>query len=238
MKWLLISVRYHHRYKKKERGPNSRIWTERDTSNIDAYMAKSWLKTRYILLQVQYTVSPFLCGLYTKVSLCFTCQNAPLQFFLSTVDTPLPANCPVASVWFPVYAKIFHSFTKSRQSAHHFPSQWYRGHCISLNLFVSSYLSFLQSILSFPWDEVRHDAKLTTQLYLVKNSTPLYTFMAWCLGAGVTLSLLCLPFPGSKYLSNINEIDKSEQKSSPDATGKGIPYEWPQNDSGCKYHAP
>lgn len=41
---------------------------------------------------------------------------------------------------------------------------------------------------------------------------------------------------GSKYSSNINEIDKSEQKSSPDATGKGIPYEWPQNDSGCKYH--
>ncbi|KAJ9577404.1 hypothetical protein L9F63_006027, partial [Diploptera punctata] len=37
---------------------------------------------------------------------------------------------------------------------------------------------------------------------------------------------------GSKYLSNINEIDKSEQKSSPDATGKGIHYEWPQNDSG------
>ncbi|XP_069683149.1 neurotrimin-like [Periplaneta americana] len=37
---------------------------------------------------------------------------------------------------------------------------------------------------------------------------------------------------GSKYLSNINEIDKSEQKSSQDATGKGISYEWPQNDSG------
>ncbi|KDR23081.1 hypothetical protein L798_14211 [Zootermopsis nevadensis] len=40
---------------------------------------------------------------------------------------------------------------------------------------------------------------------------------------------------GSKYLSNINEIDKSEQKSSPDATGKGVSYEWPQNGSGCKY---
>jgi hypothetical protein len=49
------------------------------------------------------------------------------------------------------------------------------------------------------------------------------------------LSSLCL-LSGSKYSSNINEIDKSEQKSSPDGTGKGIPYEWPQNDSGCKYH--
>ncbi|XP_066996082.1 neurotrimin [Anabrus simplex] len=37
---------------------------------------------------------------------------------------------------------------------------------------------------------------------------------------------------GAKYQSNLNEIDKSEQKSSPDATGKGVHYEWPQADSG------
>ncbi|CAG2054953.1 unnamed protein product [Timema podura] len=38
---------------------------------------------------------------------------------------------------------------------------------------------------------------------------------------------------GSKYQSNLNEIDKSEQKSSVDSLGKGIHYEWPQGDSGC-----
>ncbi|XP_063227088.1 protein CEPU-1-like [Bacillus rossius redtenbacheri] len=37
---------------------------------------------------------------------------------------------------------------------------------------------------------------------------------------------------GSKYQSNLNEIDKSEQKSSPDSAGKGGHYEWPQGDPG------
>nr|CAD7400093.1 unnamed protein product [Timema poppensis] len=40
---------------------------------------------------------------------------------------------------------------------------------------------------------------------------------------------------GSKYQSNLNEIDKSEQKSSVDSLGKGIHYEWPQGDSGCDW---
>jgi hypothetical protein len=44
----------------------------------------------------------------------------------------------------------------------------------------------------------------------------------------------CL-FAGSKYLSSINEIDKSEQKSPPDATGKGISYDWTQKSGDCKY---
>jgi len=40
---------------------------------------------------------------------------------------------------------------------------------------------------------------------------------------------------GSKYISSINEIDKSEQKSSPDATGKGSHFDWAQKigDSGA-----
>nr|CAD7394960.1 unnamed protein product [Timema cristinae] len=42
---------------------------------------------------------------------------------------------------------------------------------------------------------------------------------------------------GSKYQSNLNEIDKSEQKSSVDSLGKGIHYEWPQGDSGFIRHS-
>jgi len=49
----------------------------------------------------------------------------------------------------------------------------------------------------------------------------------------VTL-FVCL-FAGSKYLSSINDIDKSEHKSSSDATGKGISYDWTQKSGDCKY---
>ncbi|KAK7792612.1 hypothetical protein R5R35_009147 [Gryllus longicercus] len=38
---------------------------------------------------------------------------------------------------------------------------------------------------------------------------------------------------GSKYQSNLNEIDKSEQKSAFDSSGKGVVYEWPQPDAGA-----
>lgn len=37
-------------------------------------------------------------------------------------------------------------------------------------------------------------------------------------------------FPGSKYQSNLNEIDKSEQKSSTDVDSKGVIYEWPSSE--------
>jgi hypothetical protein len=78
--------------------------------------------------------------------------------------------------------------------------------------------------------------ELATELHLVQKLAPQYRYGVMRTQNTDLNIIIFLSISGSKYSSNINEIDKSEQKSSPDATGKGIPYEWPQNDSGCKYH--